>query len=120
MTRGDLLTVGATVALSTLRFGMPTVPHSWFMVFVAVAHIYVGVMLCLLIQQRGNRSVFRAIVMVLPAGWRWWQLGWVCLMGPALLELAIFLAVRPSGTTDSKGSRRSSNSKSSTATGFVG
>ena len=76
MTRGDLPTIGAAVALSTLRLGMPTVPHSWFMVFVAAAHIYVGVMLCLLWQRRGR-----------------WPLGWVCLLVPSLIELAIFLAV---------------------------
>ena len=74
MIRGDLLTIGAAVALSALCLAMPTVPHSWFMVCVAAAHIFVGVIQCLLWQRRGR-----------------WSPGWICLAAPSLLELAIFI-----------------------------
>jgi len=53
---------------------MPTVPHSWFMVFVALSHIFVGMMVLRLVQLRGR-----------------WPLGWLCLAGPTLLELGMFL-----------------------------
>jgi membrane protein implicated in regulation of membrane protease activity len=62
-------------ALTVARFIVPTVGHSWPMVFIAMAHIFVGVMLTLLWQR----------------GWRW-PFGWTCLLVPSLLEAAMFFA----------------------------
>jgi len=61
------------VALTAIRLFVPTAPHSWTMVFITAAHIYVGMMLTLLWQRRGA-----------------WLLGWVCLLVPSLLELVMF------------------------------
>jgi hypothetical protein len=72
-----LFLIAVSLALCVIRLAMPTVPHSWFMVFVASAHIFVGMMILRLIQRRGN-----------------WELGWFCLSLPSLLELAMFLAAR--------------------------
>ncbi len=92
MSRASLLMIAVALGLSLVRFAMPTVPHSWFMVFVALAHIFVGMMLLALIQRRGERSIMRALALVIPAGWLWWPLGWACLMVPALIELGMFVA----------------------------
>ncbi len=75
MTKTALILIAATLALSCIRLFMPTVPHSWFMVFVALAHIFVGMMVLRLVQLRGR-----------------WPLGWICLAMPTVLELGIFLA----------------------------
>jgi hypothetical protein len=64
-----------SAALTVARLFVPTVGHSWPMVFIAAAHIFVGVMVTLL-WQRGGR----------------WQLGWACLLVPSLLEAAMFIA----------------------------
>ena len=75
MTKPAPILIAVTFALSIIRLLMPTVPHSWFMVFVALAHIFVGMMVLRLVQLRGR-----------------WPLGWICLAGPTLLELGMFLA----------------------------
>ncbi len=64
--------------LSVLRLFVPTVGHSWPMVFTAAAHIFVGVMLTLLWQRRGR-----------------WLVGWVCLGIPTALEALLFFAAKP-------------------------
>jgi hypothetical protein len=74
MSSASLLPVALALALSIVRLFVPTVGHSWPMVFTAAAHVFVGVMLCLLWQYRGR-----------------WPLGWACLLIPSLLELTLFL-----------------------------
>jgi hypothetical protein len=69
----NLLLPLVAAALTAIRLYVPTVGHSWPMVFIAPAHIFVGVMLTLL-WQRGGR----------------WLLGWACLLAPSLLEAAMF------------------------------
>jgi len=69
-----LIAVGLTVT----RLYVPTVGHSWPMVFTAAAHIFVGVMVTLLWQRRGR-----------------WLLGWACLLVPTALEAAMFFAASP-------------------------
>jgi hypothetical protein len=73
MTRSALSAIAAAAMLSVLRFLVPTVGHSWAMVFIAAAHIYVGVMLTVLVQRRGR-----------------WVLGWACLAVPTAIETALF------------------------------
>lgn len=63
----------ATVGVTLTRLFVPTVGHSWPMVFIAVSHIFVGVLLTLLWQKRGR-----------------WPLGWVCLSVPTILEAVMF------------------------------
>lgn len=69
----NLLLLLISYAFTMVRLFIPTVGHSWPMVFIAAAHIFVGVMLTLLWQRRGR-----------------WALGWVCLLVPTLLEAAMF------------------------------
>ena len=66
----------ATAVLTVARLFVPTVGHSWPMVYIAAAHIFVGVLLTLLWQRRGR-----------------WPLGWVCLGAPTVLETVMFFAV---------------------------
>jgi hypothetical protein len=66
------------VGLAVTRLYVPTVGHSWPMVFIAAAHMFVGVMIALLWQRRGR-----------------WPLGWVCLGIPTALEAAMFFAANP-------------------------
>jgi hypothetical protein len=73
-----LILISVAIALTVIRLHFPTVGHSWSMVFITAAHIFVGVMLTLLWQRRGR-----------------WLLGWICLMVPSLLELAMFLIANP-------------------------
>lgn len=68
-----VLLILVSAALTAIRLAVPTVGHSWPMVFTAAAHVFVGVMLTLLWQRRG----------------RWW-LGWLCLGVPTLLEAVLF------------------------------
>jgi len=68
----NLLLLLIATALTVARLYTPTVGHSWPMVFIATAHIFVGVILTLL-WQRGGR----------------WPFGWACLLAPSLLEVAM-------------------------------
>jgi hypothetical protein len=70
---GAFLLIALSAALTAVRLYMPTVGHSWPMVFIAAAHIFVGMVLTLLWQRRGR-----------------WPLGWACLLVPTLLEAAMF------------------------------
>jgi len=73
-----LLLIAASLALSIARLFIPTDPVlSWDEAFKAAAHIFVGMMFCLLIQRRGR-----------------WPLGWIILLVPSLLELFLFLTAR--------------------------
>lgn len=73
-----ILLICLSLALCLLRFLVPTDPMlTWDEAFKAAAHIFVGMMLCLLIQKRGR-----------------WLLGWICLAVPTWLELLLFLAAR--------------------------
>jgi len=72
---GAFLIAALAAALTAGRFYVPTVGHSWPMVFIAAAHIYVGVLLVLLWQRRGR-----------------WPLGWACLLVPSLTEASLFFA----------------------------
>jgi len=72
----NLLLLLIAAAFTVVRLYVPTVGHSWPMVFIAAAHIYVGVMLALLWQRRGR-----------------WLFGWICLLVPSLLEAAMFFIV---------------------------
>lgn len=74
MSGSSLLLIALALAFSITRLFVPTVGHSWPMVFTAAAHGFVGVLLCLLWQRRGR-----------------WPLGWACLLVPSLLELGLFL-----------------------------
>lgn len=72
---GNLLVIAAAVFLTVVRLLIPTVGHSWTMVFITGAHIFVGVMLTLLWQKQGK-----------------WPLGWICLGVPTAVEAAMFFA----------------------------
>jgi hypothetical protein len=74
MTRASPLPILAAIGLSIARLFVPTVGHSWPLVFIASARVFVGVMLALLRQHPR------------------WVLGWVCLVVPTVLELGLFLA----------------------------
>lgn len=69
------LLIVVTAALTILRLFVPTVGHSWPMVYIVVAHVFVGVLVTLLWQARGR-----------------WPLGWWCLGIPTALEAAMFFA----------------------------
>lgn len=66
------------IALTVARLFVPTVGHAWPTVFMAAAHIYVGVVATLLWLRRGR-----------------WRLGWVYLLVPSLLEAVMFFACAP-------------------------
>jgi|GEM_PF-6417752 len=68
------LPVFIAAALTVGRLFVPTVGHSWSMVFIAVAHFFVGAMAVLIWQSRGR-----------------WVLGWLCLLVPTALEAVMFL-----------------------------
>jgi hypothetical protein len=76
MLMGTVILILVASVLTIVRLFVPTVGHSWSMVFITAAHIFVGVMATLLWQKRGK-----------------WLLGWLCLLVPSLLELAMFLVV---------------------------
>ena len=83
---GTAILIMLTVALTVTRLFVPTVGHSWPMVFIAFAHFYVGAMAVLLWQSRGNWL------------WGWmtrgcWGLGQVCFWVPAILEGVMFFSV---------------------------
>lgn len=65
-------------ALTIARLYVPTVGHSWPMVFIAAAHVFVGVMLAMLWERRGR-----------------WPLGWACLLVPTTLEAVMFFMANP-------------------------
>ena len=70
---GNAILISASLALTVIRLFIPTVGHSWPMVFIVVAHTYLGVMATLLWQARGK-----------------WPLGWACLAMPTIVEAAMF------------------------------
>ncbi len=70
----NLILIAAAIALTVTRLFVPTLGHSWPIVFIVVSHVFVGVMLTLLWQKRGR-----------------WPLGWVCLGVPTILEAVMFL-----------------------------
>lgn len=72
----NLLLLALATALTVIRLLVPTVGHSWPMVFIAISHMFVGMMLTLLWQRRGR-----------------WPFGWSCLLVPSLLEAAMFFIV---------------------------
>jgi len=72
------LIAAIAAALTAGRLFIPTVGHSWPMVFIAAAHIYVGVLLTLLWQRRGR-----------------WAVGWAGLLVPSLTEAYLFFAANP-------------------------
>ena len=74
MENAILILIAAT--LTAVRLFIPTVGHSWPMVFITAAHVFVGVMLTLLWQRRGK-----------------WPLGWICLGMPTALEATMFFVV---------------------------
>lgn len=65
---GNAVLILAAVSLTVVRWFIPTVGHTWPMVFITW-----GVMLTLLWQRRGR-----------------WLLGWVCLGVPTVLEAVMF------------------------------
>ena len=72
----NILVILVAAALTGTRLFIPTIGHSWPMVFIVAAHVFVGVMLTLLWQRRGR-----------------WLLGWLCLGLPTILEAAMFFMV---------------------------
>ena len=83
---GNAILILAATALTVIRLFIPTVGHSWPMVFIAFAHFFVGAMAVLLWQSRGHWL------------WGWmtrgcWLLGWVCLLVPTILEAYMFFSV---------------------------
>jgi hypothetical protein len=70
----NLLLIALAAALTVGRLFIPTAGHSAPMIFIVVAHVFVGVMLTLLWQKRGR-----------------WALGWICLGVPTILEVAMFV-----------------------------
>jgi hypothetical protein len=71
--RQTTLLIAATIAVTIGRLFFPTTGHSWAMVYIVVAHIFVGILLTLLWLKRGR-----------------WLLGWVCLGVPTVLETVMF------------------------------
>lgn len=65
------------LALIFLRPFVPTVGHSWPMVYIAFSHIFVGIMLTLLWLRQG----------------RWW-FGWLLLLAPTALEAFMFFVLK--------------------------
>ena len=72
---GNIILILVAATLTVERLFIPTVGHSWPMVFIAISHIFVGVMLTLLWQKRGK-----------------WPLGWACLGVPTVLEAVMFFS----------------------------
>jgi hypothetical protein len=90
MRLANFLLIALALGISALRFAVRTVGHSWPMVFIALAHVYVGMLLLALYQEHRWRwlTSMGGLVSLLD-DLRFW-----CLFVPTAIETALFFMAR--------------------------